>query len=961
LNTEEKPHLLFSAFAEVPGPGSLGTRVYQLVSVFSDDFDVDGITLKGKDLSHIQRVGTARMLRVPVDGKPFLERLSSFQRALQRQLTGDSYQLVYCADIFSAQIAAAFKESRGYALVVEVNDLPAESYTRGYAIDAPTPALQATWKDIERQALRAADVIIAPSRNAARILSSYVDPRRVQILSRAVDLSVFHPAASEVQENARATVVVVGRRVIAGERHAALAILSALAERLPESRARLVFAGQSALGEDTVQQELVLSGLIGRVESLDIDSPVRLANALMEATVVVVPTKAEVGIEPFAVPHRALEAMACRRATVVTGDAAAFSETFVPSREAVVVDPGRPIDAANAVIRLLDSPAERQAIAIAGHARVSAQADLQKRMAEFAVIITEATGVRMQPRVPESTVRGEWSASGAYSPNGFQGLTDDGGPALVGPSLHSSTASAVAAPSTASVRSSSQVSARVMPSPHAGDVAALAVSAAIPLAKTNLLDDEPNTAANPVSPPLAPRTEASARVEVSKTMLAEQPPSSEAEASVDQWSGDTAIEPDGAFDSSADSSSEPARIVRPTFQALADKDDDDAVVDGRVRGRRPVEALPDRPPPLPRRGPPTGKAPAKAKVPSTGPATIVVTGLESPVTPAQRSDVVKDGDKKVSAESDPFLSTGPSTRPEPARPPTDVRPSLDRTARVNAGPDDRAHARRTRADVPTGQTSTAEPWPGNLGPLARAPLADDVRPTELIQAPAALAIDLPSTSGPGDPWAPDTVFDAVPLFPSGEKKLPSGEKKPPSSEKKPDASDEREPSKPAVVGRSRSGPSAAAPTQAHAMKTKTASSFLVDKVAVDRPSGASSEGADGVIPGAAFPMRATTTPIEGGAPLVAGGALLPTLERATTEPYAAPGTNTNTDTSSAPSPVARGRRARAGDKTAVKGVRTPIVDDENLFSDAEDALGDNADMTMEDASLPSKAAPPLKS
>lgn len=854
MDSEEKPHLLFSAFAEVPGPGSLGTRVYQLVSVFSDDFDVDGMTLKGKDLAHIQRLGTARMMRVPVDGKPFLDRLSSFQRALQRQLTGDSYQLVYCADIFSAHIAAAFKESRGYALVVEVNDLPAESFTRGYPIDQPTPALRATWKDIERQALRAADVVIAPSRAAARVLSTYVDPRRIQILSRAVDLTVFRPGETDLESGARATVVVVGRRTIANERQAALEILSQLAERVPESRVRLVLAGQSALGEDTMQHELVLSGLVGRVESIDIDSPVRLANALMEAAVVVVPTKAEAEIAPFAVPHRALEAMACRRATVITGSAEAFAESLVPGREAVVVPPGLPDEVATAVVRLLDAPAERTAIALAGHARVVAQADLQKRMAEFAVIITEATGVRMTPRVPETTARGEWSASGAYSPDGFDGLADSEEPGIVGPSLDDGEAANSVVTTAPPPASGSGPSTRAMPSPRPSTTSG------------------ESTGRNPPADGGDVETARGEQAPVSRTMLADHPPSS------DDWGGDTAIQPDGAFDSSAPSS--------------------EAAKPAPARPYRPAEAA-AVPPPLPKRTPLSVAVSTTATHDASRPhpPSIVVEGLAhlAPRPPGG------------SGESDPFLTTGPSTRPEPPRP-TDVRPSLDKRAQISAPTRASGTDKRTVAEPPSGATSTAEPWPQNLGPIARAPDVERLA-TELIEAPRDFATDLPSSSSAADPWAPDTVFDAVPLFPSGERKADGVDD---ASAPEPRAKNESNP------------PS----TQAHAVKTKTASSLLVDR----------HEGLGA--------PRAETDP------RLVEGARIPTLERAVTEPHEGPAKDAERATAT------DSRRVRAA-RSAVDRTRAraPIVDDENLFSDADDGHSSDPDMTVEDGRLPSKPLP----
>jgi hypothetical protein len=203
VSTEQGPKLLFCAFAEVPGPTSAGTRVNQLLGAFSDDFDVDGMTLKGPDLAHIQRLGTARLMRVPIEGKAFLERLASYRRALQRQLSGDRYDLVYCADLFSAAVASAFRETQGFALVVEVTDFPSESFHQRWPVDPDDNKLRAEWQQSERLALRNATHVIAQSRHAARALSQRVDARRVHLIRRAVDRSMFQPPSMEVKLDPR--------------------------------------------------------------------------------------------------------------------------------------------------------------------------------------------------------------------------------------------------------------------------------------------------------------------------------------------------------------------------------------------------------------------------------------------------------------------------------------------------------------------------------------------------------------------------------------------------------------------------------------------------------------------------------------------------------------------------------------------------------------------------------------
>ena len=120
------PHVLFCAFAEVPGASSVGTRTAQWLSVFGNK-EVDALSLKGREAAHIQRLGGARMMRVPnTSGKPFLERLSTYQRALQRQLAGEPYELVWCADLFSAAVVAqSLKEKT--PIVVEISEVPSQT------------------------------------------------------------------------------------------------------------------------------------------------------------------------------------------------------------------------------------------------------------------------------------------------------------------------------------------------------------------------------------------------------------------------------------------------------------------------------------------------------------------------------------------------------------------------------------------------------------------------------------------------------------------------------------------------------------------------------------------------------------------------------------------------------------------------------------------------------------------
>ena len=100
------PRVLFCAFAEVPGATAAGTRMAQWLSVFGTK-EMDALSLKGRSAVHLQRFGGARMMRVPnTEGRPLPEGLATYQRALQRQMNGENYHLVWCADLESAASVA---------------------------------------------------------------------------------------------------------------------------------------------------------------------------------------------------------------------------------------------------------------------------------------------------------------------------------------------------------------------------------------------------------------------------------------------------------------------------------------------------------------------------------------------------------------------------------------------------------------------------------------------------------------------------------------------------------------------------------------------------------------------------------------------------------------------------------------------------------------------------------------
>lgn len=439
--------VLFCAFAEVPGPSSAGTRTAQWLSVLGHK-EADALCLKGKKDAHIQRYGGARMMRVPntID-KPFLERLSTYQRALQRQLKGgDTYELVWCADLFSAS-AAAPHLPKGTPLVVEIAEVPSLLASARALVGDSAEEQSAKWLQQEKAAIRAATRVIVPSRHAAKLLSERVDARMMWILPRCVDRSVFSPPTVEVALEDERRVLVFGGREGRLTR-AAVSLAHALSSRLAAS-VRIGILGAPGAADAELRALLEKRGLAERVELTDADSPLAVTAALSLADVVVVPSCAEDEAEPFAIPHRALEAMACGRAVVLTGPDAAFRETGIPGEHYLVAPARDPLRCADVVSGLLGDNARRDALGRAAARHLERSADLMVRAEEVRAQALASLKLRLKvhkPRVDNPDTSSRSVSEPEPVAAGPTQHTTTSGPALVAPSPASSVSGPMPSP-----------------------------------------------------------------------------------------------------------------------------------------------------------------------------------------------------------------------------------------------------------------------------------------------------------------------------------------------------------------------------------------------------------------------------------------------------------------------------------------------------------------------------------
>ncbi len=390
----EKPRVLVCAFADVPGPSAVGVRAEQMLLAYSSGFEVDALSLKGQNLTHIQRVGAARMMRVPVPvatdpHTAFRERLGAFRRALLRQLDNEPYDIVLCLDLFSA--AAALPSLGPAQLVVEVADVPSQSFARRYPVAADDLDTKKEWELGERAAFRAATAILTPSRSAARTLAAAVDPRRVRVAPRMVDTRIFTPPTVEIALDDARSVVFLGGREGGAAAALVVAVLQQLGRRVPGARPTWVGSPHRDAGAAALLAE---SGVEG-VALVDVESQRELQAVLAAADIVVVPADAD----DWGVPHRALEAMACGRAVIVAGNEAAYREHITADQHAVVVVADHVDGVLDAIGTLVEDDTLRARLASAGQ-RQAMRFDLAVRADELGDVLHEVTGVRFACELP---------------------------------------------------------------------------------------------------------------------------------------------------------------------------------------------------------------------------------------------------------------------------------------------------------------------------------------------------------------------------------------------------------------------------------------------------------------------------------------------------------------------------------------------------------------------------------
>lgn len=350
------PRILITGFCPVPGPHRAGVQLGHVMRALSPLYPVDMLVVRRGEQAHLERQGTARILRVPVpeeDG--FRAQAEGFRRALRRQLESSEYDIVHFRDSWSGIPTLELRGRLEYATVFDAARAP--------IADLPSLDLDLAGEIArdEEACVMGADLLVVAT-EAGRIHARRSRPSRVAVVPPGVDVDRFDwdDAPQGRPLVLYAGTVEPGRGV--------RVLLRAMVYVSRHIDARLCIAGALTPEFDRALRSAIDElGLSGRVELLGEVDHADMPGLIARATVCVAPTALEPSEHPMAMfPTKLLEYMACRRAVVVPrrSTASLLVESGV---NGLAFSPGDPLDLSRKIVRVIEDREARERMAEAGY------------------------------------------------------------------------------------------------------------------------------------------------------------------------------------------------------------------------------------------------------------------------------------------------------------------------------------------------------------------------------------------------------------------------------------------------------------------------------------------------------------------------------------------------------------------------------------------------------------------
>jgi glycosyltransferase involved in cell wall biosynthesis len=328
-----------------------------IISALARHHTVDVLSVRRGEQAYVEKMGNARILRVPVPDGAVRSRVDAFRRALRRQLEGADYDVIHVRDGWSSVPVLEMQPRLRYAVVYDGGRSP---LTEPQLLDHDT---YAQLERDENECLRRADLVLAATEQARQHFATIAQAERVRTVPPGVDVDRFdwdEPSAGPPRI-LYAGALTPGRGV--------RVLLRAMLDVASQSDARLTLAGRTT--------PEFLASLEGAVRDLGLTERVLLPGEvahedvpalIASATVCVSPGAADLSPgNPIALyPTKLLEYLACQRA-VVAPRRSTVAMLLRDGQHGLLFEPGEPLDLAAKLLALLGDGETRAHVARAGY------------------------------------------------------------------------------------------------------------------------------------------------------------------------------------------------------------------------------------------------------------------------------------------------------------------------------------------------------------------------------------------------------------------------------------------------------------------------------------------------------------------------------------------------------------------------------------------------------------------
>ena len=217
-----------------------------------------------------------------------------------------------------------------------------------------------------------------------------VDPSRIAVIPNAVDADLFSPRPEE--RTPEPTILYIGRLVRDKAPFNLLEAFRVVSEKVLSARFLIIGNGH------------LEKSLKSRMAALSLDSKIQM----MPGTRDIVPFLRKSWIfalasDREASPNGILEAMACGLPVVATR-VGGIPELFEDGASGVLVEPGNPLQLAEAIVELIENKEKRETLGIAARKRVTTANNIPRMVQQTEEVILETCGKRPAPSIaPEGS------------------------------------------------------------------------------------------------------------------------------------------------------------------------------------------------------------------------------------------------------------------------------------------------------------------------------------------------------------------------------------------------------------------------------------------------------------------------------------------------------------------------------------------------------------------------------